>query len=184
MMKRRALMVASPASTVFASLNRAAPAMTRTPSPAKRSAETCGATACIAWRTCAMTAAKSMPERTVFTPNRAPERTALACSAAASSAFDGTDAALEALAAHAAFFDRARPIRPWRQRPPRRRALPRRRRSRRCPVPCSLFVAPSAGRTHHNCLETRDKYFIDGRKAGVSEVSITSHTYSIHFHHL
>ncbi len=93
-MKRRALMVRSPTATVLASLNRAAPATTRTPRPAKRSAESCGAIAAMARRTWALTAAKSMPERTLLTPKRAPLRSALACSAAASNAFDGTEPAI------------------------------------------------------------------------------------------
>ena len=91
MMKRRALMVTSSTAIVLASRKRAAPAMTRTPRPVKRSRESCGATASMAWCTWALTAAKSMPKRPLLTPKRAPLRKELARSAAAINAFDGKE---------------------------------------------------------------------------------------------
>ena len=118
-----------------------------------------------------------MPERTVLTPNRAPERTALACSAAASSALDGTVPPLR-LWPPMRPFSISTTDTPMAVQPRRGRglpALPRRRRSRRYPVP--LFCCAIGRPNYHNCLETRDKCFITGAERRLSGVSITSHTF-------
>ena len=105
MTKRRALMSKPSTATVARSAKRPSPSTTRTPRPLKRSRESCGATAAMTSRTWARTAAKSTPKRRLLTPKRAPLRNALARSAAASSAFDGSEPLLRSLAAHLGFFD-------------------------------------------------------------------------------
>ena len=88
--KRRALMAVAPTATVPASRKCAAPSITRTPRPAKRSLESVGAIAAITPCTCACTLAKSTSAGAARNPKRPASRKAAACLAAASSAFEGT----------------------------------------------------------------------------------------------
>ena len=90
MTKRRAVMMKSPAATVRASKNRAAPSMTCTPRPAKRSRASIGATVLATSRRCAFTAAKSTPKRAALRPKCAALRMILARSAVTASAVVGT----------------------------------------------------------------------------------------------
>src|SRR4029077_19934768 len=90
MTKRRAAMVQSPAATLRASKNRAAPSMTRTPRPARRSRAWRGAAAAATSRKCAFTAAKSTPKRAALRPNCAAWRMIWACSAVTASAAAAT----------------------------------------------------------------------------------------------
>src|SRR5262245_23891850 len=95
MTKRRALTsMASPTTTVSRSLNRAAPSITRTPSPVKRSFESFGAIASITACTRSWTLPKSTSAVFAEMP-KPPERAmARAWLAAAISAFDGTQPVL------------------------------------------------------------------------------------------
>src|SRR5262245_55195745 len=95
MTKRRALTsMASPTTTVSRSLNRAAPSITRTPSPVKRSFESFGAIAAIT----ACTRSWTLPKSTSAAPAEMPKARARAMArawlAAAISAFDGTQPVL------------------------------------------------------------------------------------------
>ncbi len=90
MTMRRAEIACSPALTSFGPVKRAAAAMTRTPSPVKRSTKSCGAIAAITPCTWRITAAKSTAGGAAPSPNSALPRAALTRLAAASSAFDGT----------------------------------------------------------------------------------------------
>ncbi len=90
MTKRRAAMVNSPAVTVRASKNRAAPSMIRTPRPAKRCRVSLGATVSATSRRWAFTAAKSTPKRAALRPKCAALRMILARSAVTASAAAGT----------------------------------------------------------------------------------------------
>ena len=116
------------------SVNRAAPSMTRTPSPAKRSRESCGATASTTSRTCALTAAKSTPKRAALDAEARADRAASWRLGRREQRLGRHRAAVEALAAHAAFFDQhhrhAQGGGRRRGRKPARAA----RRSRRYPV--------------------------------------------------
>src|SRR6266568_4419528 len=76
--KRRALISNSPTATVRLSLKRAAPTMTRTPSPLKRSTESLGAIAAMTRCTCSCTLPKSTCGRCAAMPNGAPRRNAFA----------------------------------------------------------------------------------------------------------
>ena len=76
-------MVTSSTATVLASVKRAAPLKTRTPSPTKRWRVAFGARAAMTSRIFAVTVGKSTLVRPDFTPKRAPLRTACARSAAA-----------------------------------------------------------------------------------------------------
>ena len=92
--RRAAISIPSPTATVRASLKRAAPSITRTPSPVKRSLESFGAIAAMTPWTWSRTLAKSTAGRCAITPNGAARRGASARRAAASSAFDGTQPVL------------------------------------------------------------------------------------------
>ncbi len=88
---RRALISnLSPTAIVAASLKRAAPSITCTPRPVKRSFESFGAIAAMTPRTCAFTLAKSISTRGIFKPKGVVRCDAAACLAAASNAFEGT----------------------------------------------------------------------------------------------
>src|SRR5215831_9445271 len=92
--RRAAISISSPTATVLRSLKRAAPAITRTPRPLKRSFESFGAIAAITSCTCRWTLPKSMSGTPAATPKARACATARACLAAAISDFDGTQPVL------------------------------------------------------------------------------------------
>src|SRR3954470_2622165 len=94
MTTRRVRIVRLPALISRGPTKRASARTTSTPSPAKRSAESCGAIASTTPRTCRRTAVKSTSGDALSTPKRLAVRTACAAFAAASSAFDGTQPVL------------------------------------------------------------------------------------------
>src|SRR5262245_5973813 len=86
--------MSSPTVTVLRSLKRAAPAITRTPRPLKRSFESLGAIAAMTSCTCWWTLAKSTSAAPATTPKAGACATARACLAAAISDFEGTQPVL------------------------------------------------------------------------------------------
>ena len=95
MTKRRALIsIPSPTTTVSRSLKRAAPSITRTPRPVKRSFESFGAIAAMTSCTCWWTLPKSTSGVAADTPKARACAMARACLAAAISDFEGTQPVL------------------------------------------------------------------------------------------
>src|SRR5215472_5934071 len=92
--RRAAISMPSPTATVLRSLKRAAPAITRTPSPLKRSFESFGAIAAMTSCTWWWTLAKSISAGPAETPKARASARAWARSPAAISAFDGTQPVL------------------------------------------------------------------------------------------
>jgi hypothetical protein len=90
MTKRRAVIFASPATTVLASMNLAPAWMTRTPSPVKRSMESLGSMAAITLLMWSCTPFGSTAGETGRMPKGADERMMCARRAAAIMAFEGT----------------------------------------------------------------------------------------------
>src|SRR5215475_767609 len=94
MKRRAAISMLSPTTTVLRSLKRAAPAITRTPRPLKRSFESLGAIAAMTSCTCWWTLPKSTSAGPAATPKARACATARACLAAAISDFEGTQPVL------------------------------------------------------------------------------------------
>src|SRR5262249_42860371 len=92
--RRAAISIPSPTTTVLRSLKRAAPAITRTPRPLKRSFESFGAIAAMTSCTCWWTLPKSMSGTPAATPKARASTTARACLAAAISDLEGTQPVL------------------------------------------------------------------------------------------
>ena len=92
--RRAAISMPSPTATVSRSLKQAAPSMTRTPSPLKRSFESFGAIAAMTPCTWRWTLPKSISAAGADTPNAPPSLTARARLPAAISDFEGTQPVL------------------------------------------------------------------------------------------